>query len=235
MQARVTKPGLWLMRRRARQTLAWCSGAARILEIGPGRGVFAAECIARKLFYVAIDQSLDVLKRLPCPAHTIWHRVPPLLPEKHLLRQTPLDAVVAEAVLEHMAGYADTVALVQSIHRVVRPGGRVVLRFPEIRFSRFAFWEFAADHQYVTSLPRVCALLEQNGFVVERSGYFVDCFCGPAAHLIGWLTRLIPTRMLQTVAFWATGGRKNIWAKLGEKSPQAYVVAVKPEKTDRKD
>lgn len=220
MSSEVTSLGLYLMRRRARQTLRWCQ-AKSILEIGPGRGVLAGEALAAGVSYSAIDQDPAVLQRLPAGAATVCRRVPPLLPADG----RRVDAVVAEAVLEHMPDYATAAHFVRSCRSALQPGGRLVLRFPEIRFSRFAFWEFPPDHEYVTSLPRVCTLVEQNGFEIVRSGYFVDCFCGPAAHLAWWLIRLLPTRILQTLVFWGTGARKNIWSKIGEKAPQAYILA----------
>jgi len=213
------------MRRRARQTLRWCAGKS-ILEIGPGRGVLASEALGHCVRYSAIDQDPAVLQRLPAGADCACLRVPPVVS----IDGWPVDAIVAEAVLEHMPDYETAAEFVRSARRALNPGGRLVLRFPEIRFSRFAFWEFPPDHQYVTSLPRVCTLLEHNGFVIERSGYFVDCFCGPVAHVVWWLTRLVPTRILGTVAFWGGGRRKNLWTKLGEKAPQGYIVARRIER-----
>lgn len=224
MKLTVTSLGLYLMRRRARQTLRWCV-SNDVLEIGVGRGVFARYCLDRGIRYSVVDSSIDALRALPPEVRGIWQIAPPVWPTP----ERRFGAIVAEAVLEHMPDYLTAVQFVRSAHLHLQSGGRLVLRFPEIRFSRFAFWEFPPDHQYVTSLPRVCTLLEQNGFEVERSGYFVDCFYGPAAHVVWWLTRVIPTRILGTVAFWGGGRRKNLWFKLGEKAPQAYIVARRVE------
>lgn len=218
-KARVTSMGLWLMERRARQTLTWCQ-AKRILEIGPGRGVFAREaCAHQDVEYWAVDADNDVLNAMPPQATTLLCRVP------SLARGDPVrfGAVVAEAVLEHMSGYEQAGEFIADCRQHLIPGGRLILRFPEIRFLGLRFWEYPPDHQYVTSLARVAALVEQEGFSVLFAGHFVDCWTGPAAHLVWWLTRLIPTRLLHRLA--GGGYRKTIWSKLGEKAPQGYLVA----------
>ena len=216
-----TKLGLYLMRKRARQTLRWAQ-SKDILEVGVGRGVFAAEAIRCGCRYMAIDCDAGALARLP-EASERWNATVPPISCGDSSRQ--FGAIVAEAVLEHMPSYSLAKHFILSCKDYIKPGGRLVIRCPDIMLMGPRFYHYPADHQYPTSLPRVCAMIEDAGFVVIKAGHFIEHFTGPLAYVAWMVTWPIPLRMLHLLS--GKGYHKSIWSKLGEKQPQCYIVAQK--------
>lgn len=223
VQSDVTSLGLELVRRRALQSLEW-AGGHKVLEIGPGRGVLAREAIALGREYWAVDERDDVLADLPPQAHCVRLRLPTTCWPDGTCGQ--FDAVICEAVIEHMPGYDGAVLLLAGIEQSLRIGGRLVLRAPDAWYSRWGFWDFAPDHQYVTTVRRLSGLLQSRGWRIIDAGIFVDQFTGWRAWLIWQCTRWLPAGLLGRM----TGHRPwqcSTWWKIRGKVPQAYVVAEK--------
>ena len=214
----VTALGRYFMQLRARQTLAWCPGRS-VLEIGPGRGVLATEALRLGKDYTALDCDPEVLRNLPMQAKRIFRRVPPI-PDN-----VQYDAIIAEAMLEHLGDYNQVCMFLESARQALVPNGRLILRFPDVQLARWLFWEYTPDHQYVTSLPRVAVILREQGWDIACSGYFVDCFTGWQAWCIDHLMRLLPTYVLHRLTGHAPH-ETSIWTKLREKFPMTYVVAI---------
>ena len=77
------------------------------------------------------------------------------------------DLVTAFDVVEHMD---DDLAGITEMHRVLRPGGRVLLFVPTFMFL-WGLQDDVSNHRRRYRLPQLQRVLEQAGFEIERSTY----------------------------------------------------------------
>ena len=99
------------------------------------------------------------------------------------------DAVVMADVIEHLT---DPRRTLQAIHRVLRPGGRLLLLTPDVgsavaRLSGPRWWGLLDDHYFYFSRPTLRRFLERDEFAVERIAALGRLF--PLAH---WVFKLAP-------------------------------------------
>lgn len=99
------------------------------------------------------------------------------------------DVVVLADVIEHLY---DPAATVREIHRVLAPGGRLLLLTPDVgslvaRLAGPRWWGLLDDHYFYFSRRTLRRLLEREGFTVERIGALGRVF--PLAH---WAFKLAP-------------------------------------------
>jgi SAM-dependent methyltransferase len=99
-----------------------------------------------------------------------------------------LDAVGAFDVVEHIK---DDSGFLQTVHRHLRPGGRIYLTVP----ASAALWsaeDVSAGHFRRYSSRHLCALLENCGYEVEYMTYFFSWLLLPL-----WLLRTLPYRLFR--------------------------------------
>jgi SAM-dependent methyltransferase len=80
------------------------------------------------------------------------------------------DAVVLADVIEHLSDPRDTL---RRVHRLMRPGGRVLILTPDIgslagRLAGTHWWTLLDDHYFYFTRRTLRLLLESEGFVVEK-------------------------------------------------------------------
>ncbi|MGH7785812.1 MAG: class I SAM-dependent methyltransferase [Candidatus Binatia bacterium] len=108
------------------------------------------------------------------------------------------DAVVLADVIEHLF---DPRATLREIHRILRPGGRLLLLTPDVgsvmaRLFGPRWWGLLDDHYFYFSRPTLERLLNDEGFAVERVSALGRVF--PLGH---WVFKLAPySRVLHAVA-----------------------------------
>ena len=100
-----------------------------------------------------------------------------------------VDVVVMADVIEHLH---DPPATMREIHRVLAPGGRVLLLTPDVgsvmaRLAGPRWWGLLDDHYFYFSRQTLRRLLEREGFAVERITALGRVF--PLAH---WAFKLAP-------------------------------------------
>ena len=99
------------------------------------------------------------------------------------------DFVLSLDVLSH-AGVDDSLAT-HEMHRVLRPGGRLLLNLAAFDFLKGAH-DCAVDVDRRYTRPQVRALLAGANFQIERLTYWNASFMPPIA-LLRWLSRLRPS------------------------------------------
>ncbi|MBN1506197.1 MAG: class I SAM-dependent methyltransferase [Sedimentisphaerales bacterium] len=168
----------------------------RVLEIGPGRGVFADICLGSGVEYAAIEANQAMAESLRRRgAEVAEARVPPLPP---LNRR--FDFVVMINVLEHMNDMRDALQLAQQIREHLVPGGRLVVCSPDYLNMRAHFFNCDFSHNYVTTQRRLAQLFISAGYDGMRSGYLAGPFSGILAILVACLVARLPFGMLH--AWW---------------------------------
>jgi SAM-dependent methyltransferase len=100
-----------------------------------------------------------------------------------------VDVVVLADVIEHLF---DPAATLREIHRILTPGGRVLLLTPDVgsltaRLAGPRWWGLLDDHYYYFSRATLRRLLAREGFTVERIRALGRVF--PLAH---WAFKLAP-------------------------------------------
>jgi 2-polyprenyl-3-methyl-5-hydroxy-6-metoxy-1,4-benzoquinol methylase len=138
------------------------------LEIGPGHGLLfnraasdsrAGSITGWDLSPASVEESNDALRRLGVSRNF-------RLEARNLFDATAeddrFDAIVFSEVLEHLE---EPVQALQKLRALLRPGGRVYINVPVN--------SPAPDHLFLIRSPEeVLALVESQGFRIERTGFF---------------------------------------------------------------
>lgn len=144
----------------------------RVLEIGPGEGEFAEECIKRKFKYLGLESSETYLKRLHSKNITVIHACVPPIP----LANDSFDLIHAEHVIEHFNSNKEFTFFLNECHRTLRDGGILSLSYPNYITQGKLFFDWSYSH----SLPFTKYNLERAcldyGFRVIRSASYLSWF-----------------------------------------------------------
>jgi SAM-dependent methyltransferase len=84
------------------------------------------------------------------------------------LETASADVVFASNFFEHMANKTVLVATLGEVRRVLKPGGRLLVLQPNIRYAYKEYWDFF-DHHVALSDKSMAEALETNGFAVTEA------------------------------------------------------------------
>lgn len=165
-----------IQRRFARKLIAedfpYLGSNAAILEIGPGHGHFARECLAKDFQYCAVEGSKILREELEKKGvNVIDGHVPPIPVESG-----QYDLFFAGMVIEHMPDHVAVTGFVEEIFRILRPGGRACLLFPNAYACGRLLWEMDYSHGYFATPRRIEQLCGQIGFNIVRSDRIIGWF-----------------------------------------------------------
>lgn len=134
----------------------WVRPTDRVLDLGAGFCEFInhIECGAK----FAIDADPGIVERAApgitthCgPAHQLdWIGA-------------PVDVVFSSNFFEHMPDKAMLLATLREVHRVLRPGGRLLILQPNIHYAYREYWDFL-DHHVALSHVSMVEALALSGF-----------------------------------------------------------------------
>lgn len=145
------------------------ASGARVLEIGPGRGEFAGECINAGYNYVGIEPSEILSKQLIAQGlNIIQAMVPPLD-----LEDETSDLVHSMDLVEHFDSYQVVLQFFEECSRVLVHGGYVSVIAPNFSLLGRLFYEYEYQHAYPTTEDRIVNLLQDAGFEVIKQTKFL--------------------------------------------------------------
>jgi SAM-dependent methyltransferase len=78
-----------------------------------------------------------------------------------------VDVAFASNIFEHFVSKEDVLAALREVHRVLRPGGRILVLGPNIRYTARLYWDFF-DHHLPLSDRSMSEALELSGFRIEE-------------------------------------------------------------------
>jgi SAM-dependent methyltransferase len=196
-QDKPTGLGAWVASRFSQRILTFAGMKAgdKVLEIGPGRGVFADLCFEHSIDYSAIEPNPHLAQSLESRGATVVRAIVPPLPEL----EEKFDYVVMINVLEHMSGVKEALAVAEQVRRCLAPKGQFVVCSPDYLNLRWQFFNCDFSHGYVTTQRRLAQLLISAGYGGSRSCYLA----GPVSGFVGIL--------LSGLAAWLPFGALHAW------------------------
>ena len=192
-----TKAGMWLVKATALKifTYADINSGHSVLEIGPGRGVFADLCLERGIDYSAVEANRHMAESLENRGAEVVRAMIPPLPA---LDKT-FDAVVMLNVMEHMNGMQDALQITQQISNVLKPKGKFVICSPDYLNWRQNFFNCDFSHNYVTTRRRLKQLLINGGFSNTRNCHLCGTMTGCLCFLISGVFSRLPFGLLNAM------------------------------------
>ncbi len=189
-----TKIGSQLARALSRKIFehAQVASGHSILEIGPGRGLFADICLKEGIEYSAVEPNEQMASSLEQKGANVIRALVPPLPAL----EKQFDAVVMVAVMEHMNSMSDALQLTRQIKDVLKPKGKFVICSPDYLNWRKHFFNCDFSHNYVTTRRRLGQLLLNAGFENIKSCHLSGPLTGFACFLVAALVSRLPFGML---------------------------------------
>lgn len=134
---------------------------SRVLEIACDQGAFIRQIKARDRW---ASDLRDMRAWLPETVNFVQSSGLSL--DQHL-DTDPFDAIFMSNYLEHLLSSADVVQQFRVAHRLLRPGGRVIVLQPNVRLVGGAYWDFI-DHHVPLTEQSLCEAASLAGFTTDR-------------------------------------------------------------------
>ena len=189
-----TKMGTRLVKALSRKIFRYAEIASgtNILEIGPGRGVFADICLEKGIEYCAVEPNQQMAASLEKRGANVIRAMVPPLPAI----DKEFDAVVMLAVMEHMNSMQDALQISRQIKEVLKPRGKFVICSPDYLNWRHNFFNCDFSHNYVTTRRRLKQLLVNAGFENIKSCYLSGPLTGFVCFLVTAFISRLPFGLL---------------------------------------
>jgi SAM-dependent methyltransferase len=192
-----TAVGDWLTRKTIEQQFHFVMAnvpdnqSMEILEIGPGRGDFAARFIQAGFRNYDILEPDDTLRQLcqRLPLRHVYAEVMPPLPAP----SASYDLVIMCDVFEHMNDTAMALAVLKEIHRVLRPGGRFFVLCPDYNHWEADFFNCDFSHSNPTTVRRMNQMLYNLDLTPRAAIYHYTFFTGISGWVVGSLVKFFTT------------------------------------------
>lgn len=155
-----------------------------VLDLGAGFCEFINHIACAQKF--AVDADAQVRQ---CAAPGVEVHVGPVH-ELGWLGDGAVNVVFASNLFEHLPSKDVLLATLREVHRILRPGGRLLVLMPNIRFAYRQYWDFL-DHHLPLSDRSMVEALELTGFSPrEVRPRFLPYTTKSAAPQWPWLVRL---------------------------------------------
>lgn len=159
-----------------------------VLEIGPGRGVFADICLEKSIEYFAVEPNQQMAVSLEERGANVVRAMVPPLPDL----DKEFDVVVMINVMEHMNSMQDALQLTGQIRDVLKPKGKLVICSPDYLNLRHNFFNCDFSHNYITTRRRLRQLLLSAGFENIKSCYLSGPLTGFVCFIVSALAGRLP-------------------------------------------
>lgn len=202
-----------------------------IMEVGPGLGHFALECVNAGLDYIGFEPNKylreELLKKI---INVIDAFVPPIP-----LEEKSCDIVYASMILEHLPTYNEASRFAFEISRVLREDGHLCLVVPNYLTSKEFFFEMDYTHSFVTTKRRVANLLDDNGITVVNVQHVIGWFwvkSGFFHHILRHLvnTIMVPVHFGFTTWLFEYLGQGNLLWKIRKTFFESLIIVAQKKK-----
>ncbi len=158
-----------------------------VCDLGAGDGLFITKIKCKKRY--AVDLSPHV-KKLEEKGITVL-----LVPGTNFSSALPelVDVIFMSNFLEHMPDKSTLLKVLDDCLRALKPGGRVIILQPNIRYVGPAYWDYI-DHHVALTEHSLREALEISGFTITK---MVPQFLPyTAKSTIGVISSMLPTKSL---------------------------------------
>lgn len=139
----------------------WVRAEDTLVDLGAGYCELINAAVARRR--IAVDLN-PMTRSSAAPSVEVHHTSAEAL---SFLADGEVDAVFSSNFFEHLSSKEALSRVVAEAHRVLKPGGRIIVMGPNIRFLADRYWDFY-DHHLPLSDRSMCELLELSGFTLEH-------------------------------------------------------------------
>ena len=139
----------------------WVPPAATVVDLGAGYCEFVNQAVARRR--IAVDLNPETA-RVAAPGVEVRAVSAGQL---DFLADGEVDVVFSSNFLEHLPSKAAVSGVFEEVKRVLKPGGRVILMGPNIRYLADRYWDYF-DHHVPLSHASVCEALSLHGFELQH-------------------------------------------------------------------
>lgn len=190
------------------QLLKFTKPNIRLLEIGPGIGIFAQICRGKGIEYHAIESNPKLYDTLATKGFPIKRAEVPPIPHS----DSSFNVVYIDQLLEHMDGYKNALGLIKESYRILTPAGLVYVITPNYLTEKELFFDIDYTHNFVTTERRITQMLYDQEFKIILSKKYI---CGAT----GWIANLLnilftPIKWDLTRALFTLFGLENLWLKI---------------------
>jgi ubiquinone/menaquinone biosynthesis C-methylase UbiE len=159
-----------------------------ILEIGPGRGVFAETCVKDDIEYTAIEINSTLANNLSKRGFNVINSKAPPIP----IKANKFDIVYMNQVFEHMDNIEMAQNMIEESYRLLKKGGILCIISPDYLMWKEEFFNGDYTHNYVTTTKRLKDIYYDNGFRVVHMSYTAGPFFGDVVtYFLGIFNRLL--------------------------------------------
>lgn len=199
-----TKVGMELVRfknKRIFNILYELTGKKKInvLEIGPGRGVFAEACLKEKMEYTAIEVNPTLANNLSKKGFNVINSKAPPIP----IISNKFDIVYMNQVFEHMNNIEMAQKMIEECYRLLKKGGILCIISPDYLMWKEEFFNGDYTHNYVTTTRRLKDIYYDNGLEIVYMSHTAGPFFGDIiTSLLGTFNRLlIRPKLINLITF----------------------------------
>lgn len=133
-----------------------------ILDLGAGRCEFINQVKAARK--IAIDQDESLTRFAASEVETVCA---PLRRLADVVPEHSVDVAMASNLFEHLESPEALLDVLQQVFSRLRPGGRLLVLQPNIRFTGPAFWDYL-DHRLPLTERGMAEALDATGFIVRE-------------------------------------------------------------------
>lgn len=145
----------------ARVFRRWIAPESTLVDLGAGYCEFINHAVARRR--IAVDLNPETARLAAAGVEMRASSADNL----DFLRPAEADVVFSSNFLEHLPSKAAVTRVLAEARRVLRPGGRLILMGPNIRYLGGRYWDYF-DHHVPLSDASLCEALLLEGFHLEH-------------------------------------------------------------------
>lgn len=188
--------------------LRFSSPKIKLLEIGPGIGIFAQLCKEKVTEYYAIEPNQKLFEELVSKGFPVLKAAVPPIPYP----DNSFNAVYMDQILEHMDGCKDALNLIKEAYRTLIPKGFICIITPNYLTEKELFFDIDYTHNFITTQRRVYQLLYDQGFKIVLSKKYTCGTTNWTANLLNIL--VMPIKLEFTRLFFSIFNLENLWLKI---------------------
>lgn len=176
-----------------------------VLDVGAGYGEFINHIAARTRY--ALDMNADLRKFAHPDVEVLTSRDA----RRISLGDAAVDVVFTSNFFEHLASREDILEVLGEMHRVLKPGGKLLVVQPNIKYLYHHYWDFF-DHRIPLSDASMAEALRIAGFRILRQQakflpYSFHSRLPTADFLVRWYLLVPPAQWLLGKQMFVVGER----------------------------